>query len=210
MTTIPYRAPELNETSFNCPFCNAFAKQNWSWLVVGNMRSTLDDCTVCFCSHCDKYSIWHDDIMIYPNFSGIEPPNQDLSEEIQSDYQEAAEILQRSPRGAAALLRLALQKLCVQLGEKGVDLNTDIGNLVTKGLPTKVKESLDAVRVIGNEAVHPGQMDLKDDANTATSLFRLINFIAEKLITEPKEVDEIYNKLPETKKQQITLRDAKT
>ena len=49
------------------------------------------------------------------------------------------------------------------MGEKGKDINTDIGNLVKKGLPIKVQESLDILRVIGNEAVHPGQLDLKDD-----------------------------------------------
>ena len=145
--------------------------------------------------------------MIYPNFAGIEPPNQDLSEDIQNDYLEAAEILQRSPRGAAALLRLAIQKLCIQLGEKGTDLNTDIGNLVKKGLSQKVQQSLDALRVIGAQAVHPGQIELKDDVATASALFRLVNFIAEKLITEPNEIEEIYGKIPDGKKEQIAKRD---
>jgi len=145
--------------------------------------------------------------MVYPNFAGIEPANSDLIPEIQNDYQEAAEILQRSPRGAAALLRLAIQKLCVQLGEKGIDLNTDIGNLVKKGLPQKVQQSLDTLRVIGNQAVHPGQIELKDDVETASALFRLVNFIAEKLVTEPKEIEEIYQKIPDGKKEQIAKRD---
>lgn len=210
MPTIPYYAPKFQETSFNCPFCSAFAEQNWcdsSYFDGG--YSSLAGGKVCFCAHCDKFSIWYKGVMIHPNFSGIEPPNQDLSENIQIDYQEATEILQRSPRGAAALLRLAVQKLCIQLGEPGLNLNTDIGSLVTKGLPIMVQQSLDSLRVIGNEAVHPGQMDLKDDVDTATSLFKLVNFIAEKLITEPRALDEIYNKLPDAKKQQITTRDAK-
>lgn len=148
--------------------------------------------------------------MVYPNFAGVEAPNEDLSEAIQYDYQEAADILQRSPRGAVALLRLAIQKLYLQLGEKGNDLNTDIGNLVRKGLPQKVQKSLDTLRVIGSQAVHPGQIELKDDIETATALFRLVNFIAEKLITEPNEVDEIYSKIPDTKKDQIAKRDGQS
>lgn len=147
--------------------------------------------------------------MIYPNYSGIEPPNQDLDKGIQDDYMEAAGILQKSPRGAAALLRLAIQKLCTQLGETGKDINEDIKNLVVKGLPVKVQQSLDAVRVIGNEAVHPGQLDLKDDSKTAASLFKLLNFIAEKMITEPKEIDAIYAKIPDSKKEGIEKRDGK-
>jgi len=71
-----------------------------------------------------------------------------------------------------------------------------------------VQESLDTLRVIGNEAVHPGEMDLRDDMAVASSLFKLVNFIAEKLITEPKEVDEIYNKLPTSKKEHIASRDS--
>jgi len=146
--------------------------------------------------------------MVYPDFEGVQPPNQDLSADIQADYQEAASILQKSPRSAAALLRLAIQKLCKELGEKGKDINTDIKNLVTKGLPAAVQKSLDIVRVIGNDAVHPGQIDLRDDVNTVKALFKLVNLIAEKMITEPKEVEAIYDSLPDNKKQQIEQRDS--
>lgn len=208
MSKTPYTAPYFQGTSFNCPFCNAFARQLWfdACYHSGNFQ-WLDNTKICFCSHCNKFSIWLNSKMIYPNFAGIEPPNQDLSEDIQNDYLEAAEILQRSPRGAAALLRLAIQKLCLQLGEKGTDLNTDIKNLVKKGLPQKVQQSLDTLRVIGAQAVHPGQIELKDDVETASALFRLVNFIAEKLITEPNEIDAIYSKIPDGKKEQIAKRD---
>ena len=210
MQKIPYESPKFKSTSFNCPFCNAFSRQMWNeegyW--SGGHVSLKND-YACFCSHCGKYSIWHDKVMIYPNFSGVEPSNVDLDIEIQNDYEEAAEILQKSPRGASALLRLAVQKLCVQLGERDKNLNTNISNLVKRGLPPKIQESLDALRVIGNEAVHPGQMDLKDDVEIASSLFKLINFIAEKMITEPKEIEEIYDKIPESGKEQIKKRDEK-
>lgn len=207
---IPYIEPEFKKTSFNCPFCQAFANQNWKICNVHiNGLLSLDDTWLCFCSHCDKYSIWQAGVMIYPDFQGVEPPNEDLNDEIKVDYLEASLILQKSPRGSAALLRLAIQKLCKQLGEKGENINTDIGNLVKKGLPSKVQQSLDSLRVIGNEAVHPGTLDLHDDRDTASALFRLVNFIAEKMITEPKEIDAIYNKIPNDKKKQIEERDKK-
>lgn len=145
--------------------------------------------------------------MIFPDTGGAPMPNNDLPEEIKADYEEARTILNKSPRGAAALLRLCIQKLCKDLGESGKDINKDIGNLVKKGLPIKVQQSLDIVRVIGNDAVHPGQMDLKDDVETATKLFVLTNFIAEVMITQPKEVEKLFNSLPKNKLDGIADRD---
>lgn len=208
----PFEAPEFRKTSFNCPYCNAYAKQIWHYAGSSSYHgsySDVEDTDFCFCSHCDKYSIWFEEKMIYPDDAGIDPPNQDLGADISKDYIEAASILHKSPRGAAALLRLAVQKLCKQLGEPGKDINADIGNLVTKGLSETIQQALDALRVIGNESVHPGQLDLRDDPATAKSLFRLLNKIAETMITEPREIQEIYNKIPISKKEAIENRDKK-
>jgi len=207
---IPYTSPTWEGSAFNCPFCGAYANQLWfdlGYYSRGYQDMAKHGSKACLCTHCKKFSIWHEWKMIYPEFSGVEPPNPDLNTDIQRDYREAASILQKSPRGTTALLRLAIQKLMIQLGEKGKDLNTDIANLVKKGLPIKVQQSLDALRVIGNEAIHPGELDLRDDQSTAEQLFKLVNFIAEKMITEPKEIEAIYNKIPESKKQQINERD---
>jgi len=59
-------------------------------------------------------------------------PNQDLNADIIADYNEACRIYNDSPRASAALLRLALQKLCKQLGETGENINEDIKKLVKK------------------------------------------------------------------------------
>ena len=146
--------------------------------------------------------------MISPDESNIVPPNTDLNDDIKADYNEATSIVNKSPRGAAALLRLCVQKLCKQLGESGDNLDRDIGNLVKKGLPGNIQKALDIVRVIGNNAVHPGQIDITDDIDTASRLFELVNHIAEIMITHPKKVDEMYNKLPEEKRKAIGKRDS--
>lgn len=93
------------------------------------------------------------------------------------------------------------------LGEPGKDINKDIGSLVSKGLPVEVQQALDALRVIGNESVHPGSLDMTDDIDTATTLFRLLNFIVEQRITQPKKLQQLYNSLPASKLAGIQQRD---
>jgi hypothetical protein len=124
------------------------------------------------------------------------------------DYQEAAAVLSRSPRAAAGLLRLVVEKVCTQLEPTGKDINTRIGNLVKQGLPTRIQQALDTVRVVGNEAVHPGTMDLEDDQDTCLKLFTLVNIIVQDRITQPKTIEDIFATLPEGKRQGIKDRDA--
>ncbi len=101
------------------------------------------------------------------------------------------------------------QKLVISLGESGDNLNGGIGNLVKKGLRADIQKALDVVRVVGNNAVHPGVLDVKDNPEMALSLFKLTNLIVEDMITKPKEVAELYEALPEGAKDAITKRDEK-
>ncbi len=132
-----------------------------------------------------------------------------MPDEIAADYNEARQVLNDSPRSAAALLRLGIQKLCKHLGEPGKNINDDIASLVKKGLPERVQQALDIVRVVGNNAVHPGQIDLKDDAETAGSLFELVNIIVDVMISEPQRIKELYEKLPESARKAVEDRDKK-
>lgn len=86
-------------------------------------------------------------------------------------------------------------------------MNAAIGSLVSDGLNPIVQKSLDVVRVIGNESVHPGTIDLNDDRDTAIRLFDLVNIICEQMITQPRQVSELYEKLPEDKRKAIERRD---
>lgn len=101
-----------------------------------------------------------------------------------------------------------VQKLMVDLGESGKDINRDIGSLVQKGLPVEVQQALDAVRVVGNEAVHPGKLKFKDDADTAVALFSLLNFIVDQRIAQPKKLQALYSSLPPAKLAGIQQRDS--
>jgi len=206
----PYTPPTFKKTAFNCPHCGAYANQFWSdTFFQGNSFGHIVELHYCRCIHCKQYSLWHLEKMIYPSTGGVASPNNDLPEDVKADYEEASTILNQSPRGATALLRLAIQKLCIHLGQKGKNIKENIKNLVVKGLPVKVQQSLDIVRVIGNNAVHPGQIDLTDNVETASKLFVLINIIAEVMITQPKEVDNLFNSLPANQLVGIKQRDGK-
>ena len=195
--------PSRRAYAFNCPHCGVFAHQKWgnvseaAYLHGVAVRSGI---WVAVCTFCGQQTIWLDEKMLVPDSGEVSMPNEDLSDEIKEDYLEAASVLQKSPRAAAALLRLALHKLCKQLGGKGEWLQEDIDLLVEKGLPKSVLDAMDSVRIVGNQAVHPGQIDIRDDPETAATLFRLINFIAEKTLTEPKEMAAFYGNLPDSKK----------
>lgn len=145
--------------------------------------------------------------MIVPSSAPVPLPHSDLPEDCSFDYSEARDIASRSPRAAAALLRLTLQKLLIHLGESGKNLNDDIANLVSKGLPAIVQRALDVCRVVGNNAVHPGEIDLDDTPEIAHSLFELMNFIVEDRIARPKQVDSLYAQLPIGALAQIERRD---
>lgn len=79
--------------------------------------------------------------------------------------------------------------------------------MVQKGLPAALQKAFDSVRVIGNAAVHPGIMDIDDNPDVVTSLFKLVNIIVEKMITEPKEIDAVFELLPDSRKAGIAARD---
>ena len=164
---------------------------------------------VSHCYDCKKVTIWVHDRPVYPPLRSGPPPNADLPDGTFDDYEEARAILDLSPRGAAALLRLCIQKICIHLGEKGKKIDDDIASLAAKGLHPVVRKSLDIVRVVGNDAVHPGTMDLNDDRDTALQLFSLVNAICEQLISYPKSVDDLYQKIPQSKRDAIEERDAK-
>ncbi len=207
----PYKPPVHGERSFNCPHCEAYAGMHWSPLtyqLLGGGNRQMVNLELTMCPYCSKYALWVQGRMVYPDQVTVPSPNGDLEEDIQQDYLEAARILERSPRGAAALLRLAIQKLCQQLGQPGKNVNADIAALVRNGeIPQRVQQALDIVRVVGNNAVHPGQIDLRDDRETALRLFQLVNIIADRTISQPKQVDELYEALPEPARKQIEERD---
>ncbi len=207
-----YIQPKVYDKSFTCPHCGTISKQNW-WYKDWNSGKHNNNpnehpLRIGTCDHCNKNTIWVENKMFYPDNGNAPFPNPEMPESVNKLYMEAAAIHTKSPRGAAALLRLSIQLLAKELGEEGKNINKDIGNLVKKGLPEIVQQSLDIVRVTGNDAVHPGQIDT-DNPKTVGQLFDLVNIIVEYMIALPKRVSGIYSSLPADKVKGIIDRDNK-
>lgn len=211
--SIPFKSPAYLASSFNCPICNAFAAQIWYDVYYTNAQthgfSRVKDANICYCSFCEGLSIWVGGKMILPSSGNVPVPNMDLPESVVELYDEARNVLNSSPRSAAALLRLGIEKLLEHILASGKSINHDISKLVKEGLSPKLQKALDILRVVGNNAVHAGTIDINDNPEIASRLFVLINVIADDMITKPREIDELYNSLPESDRLTIEKRDAK-
>lgn len=169
----------------------------------------VNNCNVTSCYNCEEITVWVHDQIVYPSKKIDIQPNEDLPDAIKTLFDEARGVVDGSPKGAAALLRLCIQHLCMELGEPGNNLDADIASLVAKGLNPLVQKALDVVRVIGNESVHPGEINLNDNKEVAVKLFGLVNLIAEQMISHPKQVEKLYSGLPDSKLRGIETRNAK-
>ena len=210
-----YTPPSYRSKSFHCLYCQVFAMQSWGSRISpfgfiwnsGLKRRIVDEgnpivvdeerVEVSFCASCSSPTLWIKKEVAYPIVNQSPPVNEDLPDDIKEVYIEAGAISQQSPRAACALLRLAIEMLLEHLGEKGT-INEGIRNLVKKGLDPMIEQSLDIVRVTGNNAVHPGVIDF-DDVSDVQPLFELINLIADSLLTRPKKVKELHDRLPKRK-----------
>lgn len=210
-----YIAPRIDLKAYTCPHCNTLAQvevakfnmQGDVFVSPANTFSCKSYIIVHRCQCCGKTILWIDDEYIYPDIIA-EEANPDMPESVRRLYEEAGLIYNKSPRAACALLRLAVENLCQELGQVDRDINKNIAALVQKGLPPSIQKALDTVRVVGNKAVHPGQIAIDvDDVNTAKMLMRLLNMIVERMITEPKELEEVYGLLPKSTREAIERRD---
>lgn len=168
----------------------------------------IDEIAISQCQICKIRSIWIEGKMVYPVHSTAPYPNDDMPDDVKRDFMEAREIVERSPRAAAALLRLATERLVIHLGgDPNSKINTNIQFLVdNKGLRIDIQQALDTLRVVGNEAVHPGTIDV-DNKGDAINLFDLMNIIVTTMITDKKLISELYQRLPPAKLKEIEKRN---
>lgn len=213
-------SPTFHGSSFQCPHseCGVEAQQTWG-VLYANDEETGDafdpNIEVSTCNGCRDFALWErvredsgfSGNMVYPviEFSGP-LPNADLPDPVKALYDEARSVVMLSPRSASALLRLSLEALLEHIYPEAHRLNDRIGLAAKDGVPDLVTKAIDVLRSKGNDSVH--KIEAEDTAQTAESLFRIVNLVVERLITEPREVAEMHETLPPGVLDQIRQRDS--
>lgn len=216
-----YIEPKLDLEVFTCPYCGVTSQQEWAHVdimggyedriqVTGYDMSDLSDkdqsgIYTSWCLHCEKATLWESQKIVYPLTGIFPPPHEDLPEDIKEIYNEAGSIANTSPRAACALFRVAIEMLLNHIGKEG-NINGNIKKLVKEGLHPKFQKILDILRVTGNNAVHPGIIEF-DKKTPIASFYEWINMVTDILITQPAEIDRIYDNLPEKDREAIENRD---
>lgn len=174
-------------------------------------RCLVRNAQIATCNHCENISLWIKQKMIFPNMITVPLAHQDMPTNVKELYDEARLVSGLSPRSAATLLRVSLERLTEYLGEITGNLNARISRLNAKGLPETVIKGLDIVRIHGNDGAHSNQMDMdeQDTPEIVNQLFWIVNYIVEKVITEPNEINRRFQQLPASKINAIENRDNK-
>lgn len=141
--------------------------------------------------------------IIYPISSLAPLPIEDMPGDVKEIYIEARLVFEHSPRAATALLRLAMEKLMPHVGVEEKTLYKSIEKLSAEGsISESLKESLNLIREIGNDAVHAGIIDLKQNKEQALHLFVVVNRIIEQIIVQAKKDKALHELAESSKKEQ--------
>lgn len=238
MMLMTHTAPSYGSRSFACPHCQTHAQQVWTasvWVesedYAGSTRWETVDRSECHV--CQNEAIWlrteyrtpaatgglnpasqapdESWTMIWPPSTAGAPPHESLPENLRDLYEEARAVAVFSPRAAAALLRLLTETLVRQFADSRASLNDNIGTLVRDGkLGPREQQMADYLRITGNSAVHPGQVDdANGEAGRRTELmFAFINLLVERFIALPERTAEAYAQLPEGARAAVDRRDS--
>ena len=126
------------------------------------------------CHSCNGFALWVGDRLVFPYNVETTP---DL---IQEDFEEAAAILNQSPRGATALMRVCIQKLVPLLKQDGKYLNDYISSLVRKALEVEIQQSMEVLQVLRNESGQPRSLETHEDKEMALRFFDSLKAVLER------------------------------
>lgn len=144
-----------------------------------------------FCPKCEKYSLRLADVGTHPGIgkftftrpallSNFSMPEY-VPENIQTDYFEAWDILELSPKASATLARRCLQGMIHDFwGITGKNLNAEISELHKQDIPEQQWQAIDSLRKLGNIGAHMEKdvnLIVDIDPDEALKLLKLIEYL---------------------------------
>jgi hypothetical protein len=134
------------------------------------------------CHNCNGFAVWVRGRLMFPG-RGEEMPDLDL---VEADFEEAAAMLNKFPRGATALIHVCIEKLMPLLRKAGKD--EDISSLLRKGLEVEIHQTMEALQVLRKSPVQLTQFNSQEDRETALRFFDSLKEILERrMLKNPNE-----------------------
>ena len=223
------------ESSFICPFCHqgtvkndaSYREFNIAFNMVltpfGHLSSLppfpLPTIKIIFqyCSACNQVSILAEGFLnnkdrvnpnIYPISSARHFPEY-VPQQIRNDYEEAAAIVDLSPKASATLSRRCLQGMIANFwGIKENNLAQAIKQLQSK-VDVLTWETIDSIRKIGNIGAHMERdvnLIIDIDPDEATQLLRFIEFLIDSWYVERHKREELMRSINQVSEDKQALR----
>src|SRR6516225_3593744 len=128
------------------------------------------------CHSCSGFALWVGDRLVFPINVDKTPAL------VEEDFEEAAAILNKSPRGATALMRVCVQKLMPLLKLDGKNLDDSMSSLVRKGLEVEIQQAMEVLQVLGNDPGQPTSLDTQEDKEMALRFVDSLKAILERRV----------------------------
>ena len=133
------------------------------------------------CHNCNGFSLWVSGLLVYPTKLDKTP------ELVDEDVEEAAVVLNKSPRGATALMRLCIQKLVPLLEENGKELNQRVSSLVRKGLEMEIQQAMDVLEVLRSDSAQLNPLESQADRETALRFLDSLKEVLERRMSQNRD-----------------------
>jgi hypothetical protein len=133
------------------------------------------------CHNCNGFSLWVSGLLVYPTKLDKTP------ELVDEDVEEAAVVLNKSPRGATALMRVCIQKLVPLLEENGKELNQRVSSLVRKGLEMEIQQAMDVLEVLRSDSAQLNPLESQADRETALRFLDSLKEVLERRMSQNRD-----------------------
>jgi hypothetical protein len=109
---------------------------------------------------------------------------------VEEDFEEAAAILNKSPRGAAALMRVCIQKLLPLLKDNGLDRSHYDSALIRKGLEVEIQQAMEVLQVLQSDSVQLTTFESQEDKEMAFRIIDSLKAILERRTLQNRDPEE--------------------